>query len=397
VVDPHVHIGWPDWTFEEDTQATTKAAASGGVTTTITTLFEPGDLLKAFREKKVSFEKNAYVDGSFHAGIFTEEHIKEIKEMASLGVTSFKFAIPYRGSEVVPPLVGIDDGIVFSGFQEIAKLGYPGLAMVHAENIELFFRIKEKFLKEGRKNVTWHDTRPNYCEEEAMVRCIHFSKVTDCPLYVVHMTIREGVDLIRKAKGEGLKVIAETCPQYLTLTKDEDIVLRKVNPPLRNKEDNEKLWEGIRMGIIECMGSDHASCARKHKKEFWEAIVGMAGIETFFPVLLSEGVNKGRISIEKLVELCCHNNAKTFGLFPVKGTIMVGSDADLIIVDLDKEKTIRADKLHHISDFSPYEGRKVRGWPVVSIVRGNVIMENGDIVGNKGYGKLIGAQKPINL
>lgn len=397
VIDPHVHIGWPDWPFAEDTEATTKAAAAGGVTTAITSLFEPGNIMQAFKEKEREFQSHAYVDGSFHAGIFTEDHIAEIRGLASSGITSFKFAIPYRGSEVVPPLVGIDDGIVFLGFEEIAKLGYPGTAMVHCENIEIFFRLKENFIKERRKDITWHDTRPNISEEESMLRCIDFAKKTNCPLYIVHMTIGEGVSIIQRSKNEGINVTAETCPQYLTLTKDEDIVLRKVNPPLRSEEDQEKLWQGIQSGVISCYGSDHASCALKHKKDFWEGIVGMAGIETLFPLLLSEGVNKKRIKMQDVVKMCCHNNARAFGLYPKKGKIMIGSDADLIIVDLNKEKTIKAKELHHISDFTPYEDWKIKGWPMMTIVRGNIVMEDGEIIGKKGYGKLIHSIKPVNL
>ena len=393
IVDPHVHIGWPDWPFEDDVKATTQAAAAGGVTTVIHYIFNPGDLIEAFHRTKEIFEKNAFVDAGFHAGIFTTEQIEQIPKLAKLGIISFKFAIPYRGAEAVPPLTGIDDGIVFLGFEQIGKLGSQACAMIHAENIEIFFRLKDKFIKEGRKKLTWHDTRPNFSEEEAMIRCIHFAKVTNCPLYVVHMTIGEGVSLVRQAKADGIDVIAETCPQYLTLTKDEDVILRKVNPPVRGKEDNAKLWEGISSGVVTSIGSDHASCARKHKKEFWSAVVGMAGIETLLPVMLSEGVNRGKLSLVKLVEICCANPAKFFGIYPQKGTIEIGSDADIVIVDLQKEMEVRADKLHHISDFTPYEGWKIRGWPVLTMVRGKVIAEEGRIVGETGYGKYVPGQK----
>lgn len=398
VVDPHVHLAYPDWPFDEDVRFSTRAAAAGGVSTVIHLLLEPGSLVKGLENSKTIFEQNASVDGAFHAAIFSEQHINEIGEVAKLGITSFKFAIPYRGAEVIPPVQGIDDGIVFFAFQEIAKLGYPGLAMVHAENIEIFFKYKERFLKEGRMDMHWHDTRPNFAEIEAMLRCIYFAKVTGCPLYIVHMTVREGPDVIRKAKAEGVNVIAETCPQYLVLARfDADRVLGKVNPPLRGKEDNEALWQGLRDGVIEAVGSDHAPCAMKHKKDFWNAIVGFAGLETMLPIMLSEGVNKGRISFEKLVEVCCQNPAKIFGIFPQKGTIAIGSDADLVIVDMKKQVKIHADKLHHISDFTPYEGMEVKGWPVLTMVRGNIVMEEGKIVAEPGFGRFVPASVPERI
>lgn len=389
IIDPHVHIGWPDWPFDQDVKATTRAAAAGGVSTIIHYIFDPGNLVEAFNRTKEIFEKNAFIDSGFHAAIFTMEQIQQISELAKLGVTSFKFTIPYRGAEAVPPLTAIDDGIVFLAFEEIAKVGSPARAMIHAENVEIFFRLKEKFIEEGKKNITWHDVRPNYSEEEAMRRCIYFAKVTNCPLYVVHMTIGEGVPLIHEARAAGIDVIAETCPQYLTLTRDEDIIMRKVNPPLRGKEDNAKLWEGIASGDIMSIGSDHASCAKKHKKEFWNAIVGMAGVETLLPIMLSEGVNKERISLQKLVEVCSVNPAKIFGLYPRKGTVQVGSDADLTIVDLEKEADIKIENLHYISDFTPYEGWKLKGWPVLTMVRGNVVMEQGKVIGEEGFGKFV--------
>lgn len=198
---------------------------------------------------------------------------------------------------------------------------------------------------------------------------------------------------ILKLRGEGANIVAETCPQYLTLTKDNtDRVLGKVNPPLRNEEDNKGMWEGIRQGIVTNLGSDHAPCALRHKKEFWSATVGFAGIETMLPVMLSEGVNKGRITLQKLVEIACYNNAKQFALAPRKGVISMGADADLVIVDLKRKVKITARNLHHISDFTPYEGWELQGVPTLTMVRGKVVMKDGRIIGEAGYGKYVPAQ-----
>ncbi|MBW2056040.1 MAG: amidohydrolase family protein [Deltaproteobacteria bacterium] len=391
-IDPHMHVDWPDWDLVEATEASTKAAAAGGYTTVIDFLSCPGSLAEFFTEAKTVFEAHSYVDAGFHMAIFTVDQIEEIPKMADLGVSSFKFFLPYRGSEVVLPLVGIDDGIVYLGFREIAKLGYPARALVHCENIEIVFKLKDLFMKAGSEaRVTWDDVRPPVCEYEAIGRMVAFSEDTGCPFYIVHMSTKEGVRELKKAKERGIRATGETCVQYLTLTADDvDRTLGKVNPPLRkDRVHAERLWEALEEGIIECIGSDHAPCARKHKTDFWTATVGMAGIQTLIPVLLSEGVNKGRITINKVAEVCSYNVARNFGLLPRKGVIEVGADADLAVVDLTKKSTVRADRLYHISDFSPFEGWELTGSVRYTILRGRVILEDGEFTGKTGLSKFI--------
>jgi dihydropyrimidinase len=343
--------------------------------------------------RKDLLEKNAHVDVALQACIFTDDHIGDIPQLVERGIVGFKFYLPYKGSEVVPPQVGIDDGIVYVGFEKIAQCGKPAHAQIHAENVEIFFKLKERFLKEERE-VSWYDTRPNLCEIESILRCGYFAKITGCPVYVVHMSTKEGPEIVGRLRGEGVDIVAETCPQYLVCTKDNTHrILGKVNPPLRTKEDNESLWEGIRRGLVTTLGSDHAPCLKRHKAEFWSAVVGMAGVQTLLPVMLSEGVNKGRITLEKLVEIACYNNAKQFGLFPRKGAIRVGSDADLVIIDLKKTVKIEVEKLRQLSDFSPYEGWEITGWPVLTMVRGKIVMEDGQLTAEPGYGRFIPAER----
>lgn len=396
VIDAHCHVGWPDWPIDEAYRKDSEAAAMGGVTTIIDRVtLPPGSLVEQiFGEgrRKDILEETSYVDVALQACLFTEDQIEEVPDLVKQGIAGFKFYIPYRGPEAVAPMVGIDDGIVFFGFKKIAECGPPAHAQIHAENIEIFYKFKDKFLKEKRE-VSWYDTRPNFCEIEPLIRCAYFAKVAGCSVYVVHMSVGEGPDIIAKLRGEGVNIIAETCPQYLVCTKDNtDRILGKVNPPLRTEADNEGLWDGIRRGLVTNLGSDHAPCSTSHKTEFWSAVVGMAGIETLLPVMLSEGVNKGRISFEKLVEIACYNNAKQFALLPRKGTISVGSDADLLIVDLNKKVKITANKLHYISDFTPFEGWEITGWPILTMVRGKVVMESGQMIGEPGYGKYVPAQ-----
>jgi D-hydantoinase len=392
IIDPHVHVDWPDWDFAEGTHSTTKAAAAGGVTTIINHLSGPGDLVEIFSEKKKIIEDCSLVDAAFHIGIFSERHVEDIPNVARLGVSSFKFFLPYRGSEVVPPLVGIDDGIVYTGFEQISRLGFPARALVHAENVEIFFKLKNRVIREGReREIEWDDVRPEVCEIEGIRRVICFSETTGCPIYIVHVSTGEGAEEIMKAKQRGVDIRGETCPQYLTLSaQDVDRTLGKVNPPIRkNREHQKRLWGWIERGALDCIGSDHAPCARKHKTDFWDAWVGAAGIQTLLPVMLSEGVHGNRISINRLVEITSYNTANTFGLYPKKGAIEVGGDADLVIIDMNRKTVVRAKDLHHISDISLFEGRELTGCPELTMVRGSVVMEDGEITGEKGFGRFI--------
>ena len=395
-IDAHVHVGWPDWPIDEAYRKDTEAAAFGGVTTVIDRVtLPPGSLVEQIfgtNGRRDSLENNSYVDVALQACLLTDEHIEEIPALLKEGISGFKFYIPYKGTEAVPPMVGIDDGIIYFGFKKIAEAGYPAFAQIHSENIEYFFKFKEKALADPnlKDSITWADTRPNFVEIEPLIRCGYLAKETGCPLYVVHMSTQEGPEIAGRLRGEGVDITVETCPQYLTMDKyTADRILSKVNPPIRTKEDQEGLWEGIRKGLVTNLGSDHAPCALKHKPEFWSAVVGMAGIELMLPVMLSEGVNKGKITLEKLVEILCYNNAKTFGLLGRKGALTVGSDADIVIVDLEKEVKVQANDLHSISDFTPYEGWDIKGWPVMTMVRGQVVVEDNSLKVEPGYGTYV--------
>lgn len=405
VIDTHVHIGWPDWDWSESCEASTRAGAAGGVTTAliftgadsgggaetaISGTDESSSIEAEVREKREWFQANSYIDGSFHGVIYHYDQIKEILPMATKGgVSSFKFFMVHRAGEVAGPWEGVDDGTLFYGFKEIQKLAEPGMVMTHCENIELFQRRKQELEGEGGAP-DWNDFRPNFVEVESVKRAIAFAKETGVRLYLVHLSTKEAREELIRAKAEGVDVIGETCPHYLCLNvENADRTLSKVNPPVRTTADSEALWQGIREGVITCVGSDHADCARKHKPDFQSAIVGMPGIQTLLPAMISEGVNQGRVTLEQVVAVTSRNPARTFGLYPRKGTIAVGSDADLVLVDLNLEKTVCAGEMHYISDFTPYEGKVYRGWPVMTILRGRIIARDNQILGEKGFGEFI--------
>jgi dihydroorotase-like cyclic amidohydrolase len=206
------------------------------------------------------------------------------------------------------------------------------------------------------------------------------------------VTIKEGPGIIAKARLEGVDIVAETCPHYLVLNTDNtDRILSKTNPPIRHKDDNETLWSAVKDGVIDVVATDHGAVPRTHKTDFWTAL-GMGGVETWLPIMLSEGVNKGRITLERLVQVCCYNPARKYGLTPRKGMISVGSDADLVIVDLNKKRKVSAKSFYSKGDFSCYEGWDLQGWPILTMMRGKVVMEDGKVVGRPGFGRFIPAK-----
>jgi dihydropyrimidinase len=397
LVDPHVHFLLPptdEWAkrFASETQA----AASGGVTTSIHCLLEHegGSIVECCKKLRSIFEASSYVDLALNAAIFNLDQIKEMRDALEYGVSSFKFLLCYKGRETLFNLPGIDDGIVYLGFEQIARLvkeGYKTFARVHAETIEIYFRLEDRYREQGKVPTTHTEVRPPFLEVEGLQKSIIWAKATGCPLFIVHLSIKEGIDMICKARLEGVDIVAETCPHYLVLNTDNtDKILSKVNPPIRHKEDNEALWQALRDGVIDFVATDHGAPVKAEKTDFWHAL-GLAGIETMLPIMLSEGVNKGRITLERLVEVCCYNPAKKYGLIPRKGTIGIGSDADLVIVDLNKKNKVNAENFYSRADFSCYEGWELQGWPVLTMVRGNIVIKDGKVVGEPGFGRFIPA------
>jgi len=397
IIDVHVHTGLY-LPLKEEIKDTYAAAYSG-----ITTIGNyVGMRLEAQRDSyKLVFDKwrdiwerNSLSDVFFHGNIISDTNIKEITINAHrYGITSFKFMMINKGPEVIKKgLYPVDDGVIWLGFKEIATLGYPARAIVHCENREIIDRIEPVLKATGRQDTAaWAEAHPGFCETLDAEKAISLAKLTATPLYIVHIANADTVDVLAKAKAEGIDVVGETCPHYLTLTQFAPLgPLGKVNPPLRDETSQKRLWQGIREGSISCLGSDHCSTTRKLKKGMWEPIQGMPGLDALLPIMLSEGVNKDKITLEKLVEVCCYNNARTFGIYPKKGIIQVGSDADLVIVDLNKKAKLSVTDAHYtFADYIPYEGWEVMGWPVLTMLRGNILVENGKLLAKPGLGKYI--------
>lgn len=393
LIDPHVHWGHFLGTFEQESKTETQAAANGGITSLIEFLQHKNSYKEIFAEKRKAVEENAIADVGFHFSPVTEQHIEEIPYYAKeFGVCTFKFQMGYKGPDAERlGILGANLGTLYLGYQKIKKAGPIAKAMIHPENMDIVLTMIPRLQKAGRKDLAaWSDARPNICETEHIVGTITMNKEYNVPTYYVHNSQPEGIDLITDGKTAGLEVFSETCPQYLVFSKDNKKLgsLGKVNPPLRTKTEVEGLWRRIAAGRIDCIGSDHCAFLREKKLTLgiWDSPAGVPGEEELLAVMLSEGVNKRKIPIEKVVEICSYNAARFFGLFPRKGTMSVGSDADLVIADMKKVRKVTRDILKGSSDWSLYDGMELKGWPVLTMLRGNIVMEEGEVTGKPGVG-----------
>jgi dihydropyrimidinase len=394
VIDVHVHMELPvsGTVSSDDFASGTVAAAFGGVTTIIdfATQERGESLLKAVDRRRRVAQAGVAIDYGLHCAItdWGPKTRREMKRIVASGVTSFKLFMAYdeRGWSA-------DDGMLYEVFEEAASLG--AVAGVHAENPRLIRTLTRRALATGRKGAYLHAlSRPNFTESEAVARAIYLASLSNARIYIFHLSTREGCEVIEEWQARGYPVAAETCPQFLTLTneiyKRRNGHLYATCPPVRTEEDNRYLWEALENGMVQVVSTDHCAFTRKQKArwrgDFRKIPCGLPGVETLLPVMFTEGFIAGRISSATLVETLCGNPARLFGLYPRKGTIRVGSDADLLIIDPAATKRITAARLHMNCDFSPYQGRDLNGFPMMTILRGKIIQREGRFLGRRGDG-----------
>ena len=390
LIDPHVQLyPAPDWSHYA---TETRSAALGGVTTIIKMHRDlDGYATDVFRHEVTQAEGRAHVDFAFHLAIMAEQQIGRIADFTrDLELTSFKLFMAYKGEEGQKIGVqGVDDGLLFDAFRAIGAAG--GVALVHCESQELADRAKRRVLADGRDGLhAFADSRPWLVEAEAIRRATFLAHAAGCPLYVVHVTSQQGLAEVAAARAAGQLVYGETEPHYLTETWDSPAgVLAKVMPPIRGAADSAALWQGVVGGALDTIGSDHVMARRERKSgSIWDAQLGFAGVGSILPVLLSEGVAQGRLSLARLAAITSTNAARIFGLAG-KGELLPGKDADFVVVDLERERVVDAEMLGSSSDFSIYEGRTLRGWPVLTASRGVVVARDGAIVGAEGHGRYL--------
>jgi dihydroorotase (multifunctional complex type) len=404
VIDAHTHLGyWGE--FEREMETETLGAAVGGVTTAILMLkmknlpprlAEKPSYLDIFDDFRSIVEHNSTIDMLFRPYPLTERHMEDIPAYVSrLGARGFKFIMHFPRGGLEAEMSGayaLGDGMMLDAFRRVGVAG--GIAVVHAENQCIIDLSSARLQAAGREDlVAWSCGRPHLSEVEAIQRSSLLAHSVGCPTYIAHVSSAESVDFIRKARDEGRMIRAETCPHYLTLTHDDSIgKLAKQKPPIRGRESQERLWWGIEHGVIDVVSSDHmpSRFGERKTESIWTCQWGFPSIETLLPLMLSEGVHAGRISLERLVEVCCLNPARIFGLYPQKGHMGIGADADLVLVDLEKRAPIRQRDFPSSSDFSLYEGRDVVGWPVLTMVRGRIVMRDGKVTAKgKGGGRYV--------
>jgi dihydropyrimidinase len=401
-IDPHVHLDMPFMgTYSSDSYETgTTAALFGGTTMVIDFILQTQgkSLASALEEWRSRADGNARGDYSFHMAVtdFNEQTRKEIKQMIEKeGITSFKTFMAYKGALM------IDDRQMIGLMNEVKAHG--GMVTAHATNGDMIDFLVAKHRAEGKLSPLYHYlSQPEVTEAEASGRFADMAGYTGCPAYIVHLTCEGALNAVRKAAAKNHHVLVETCMQYLVLDaslyeKDFEGAKWVMSPPLREKKDQESLWSGINQGIVQVVGTDHCPFMWEQKKmgekDFSKIPNGHPGIEHRMELLFSEGVNKGKISVNRYVELTSTNAAKIFGMFPRKGCIAVGADADLIIFDPNEQHQLSASTHHMRVDYSAYEGWQVKGKVKKVVLRGKLAIDGAECKVEKGYGQFVRRSK----
>ncbi len=406
-IDVHTHLDMPfgGTTSADDFETGTIAAAHGGTTTLIdfAIQYKGQTLREAFETWMKKAEGKAAIDYGFHC-IITDLGDAQLEEMGALvreGVSSYKLFMAYPG------VFMLDDGSIFKAMSAAAK--YGGLICMHAENGGVIDVLVKRALAEGKKAPKYHAlTRPTTAEAEATGRSIALAEMAGAPVYIVHLSCNEALEKVREARDRGLPTYAETCPQYLYLSLENmnapgfEGAKYVFTPPLREKWHQEKLWQGLAKDNLQAVSTDHCPFCYKEQKElgkddFTKIPNGGPGIEHRMSLVYSGGVHGGRFSPNRFVQLVATAPAKLFGLYPRKGTVAVGSDADLVLFEPNKEHVISA-KTHHMRvDYSMFEGIRVKGVPKVVLSRGRVVVDKGRFTGNAGSGQFVRRQTYVGL
>jgi dihydropyrimidinase len=407
-IDPHVHYGVYT-PIDEAAMTESRSAAIGGVTTMIRMLRLKGSY-KNIEEQLDASKSKHYIDYSIHASLLQSEQLGDIHYLArKIGVNSFKVYMNLgadlnqifldlnpKCKKIIEGEFNVTDELVYSVLTLVSSI--DALVLVHAEDpficSAFTSRARSDRNLKDRSLKTWSDCRPPYSEARCITKISEYARKFRSNLYFVHVGSNTALETILTEREKGnSNLYIETCPHYLTHTTDFGNLVGKVVPPIRSKSDVQSIWSALRNGLIDTIGTDHVANRLSMKignKDIWSALAGFPGTATMIPVLLSKGVNEERITLEQVAQVTSYNTARIFGMFPKKGTIREGSDADVMMVDLRLTKRVSPEILKSYSDYTIYDGWKLEGWPVMTMVRGKVIMENGDIDSRAaGHGKFV--------
>ena len=403
-IDTHVHYGVYS-PINEAAKTESHAAAIGGITTMMRMLRLKDPFSNSLQAQLDASSYSHYIDYAIHASVFTPQQINEMNICVEKGITSFKIYmnlggevghvymdIPPNSSKLVESQVNVTNEIVEQTVKTAASLGCP--ILVHAEDYESCgCGIKTAKEKNQDGLSAWSNSRSPEFEAKAIKTVSKYGRDYDCVIYFAHIGSERALAQIEEEKKLGTKIFVETCPHYLSLSYDkQEGYLAKVMPPIRTENDNKAVWNALSKNQIDTIGTDHVANQLKLKlagDDVWGALAGFPGIGTVIPILLNDGVNQNRITLEQFVQFTSQNAAKIFGMYPQKGTLEKNSDADITMIDLKREKKVTSDLFGGFSDYIVYEGRNLKGWPVKTIVRGEIVADDFEIIGKLGHGKLV--------
>lgn len=389
-VEPHIHLG-VHYPFADDVEQTSAAAIAGGTTVMMPHNRAKVSYLEVYPKWEQIIAERSHCDLTIHLQIQNRQHIDEIPLCRErFGVLCYKLHLDYRAKEVAELDINpLDDGDAYLTMQQVAP--FDGIVALHCEDVEIVRYTLPAVQATGRTDLqAWTDGRPAFCEVADIHTMAYLSEVTACRALVLHLAAADGIEAATRWTRPPL--ILETLVQFLTVFPEEVGprigAIGKMNPPLRDRANGERLWAGIRSGAVSIVGTDHISCDKHETDDLWSVTAGMPGIETALPLLLSEGVHKGRITLHQLVQVACQNPARLFHIDDRKGSIAVGKDADLVLVDMNEERVVSPQ-----TTFSPLKtpayGMSVKGWPKLTIKGGHVVFRDGQIVAKPGIGRVL--------
>jgi dihydropyrimidinase len=389
-IDSHVHVKIPlgEFVTRDGFAETTRAAAHGGTTTIVPFAIPNPDErpLEAYERRRENADGNVFTNYGLHACLtkVTDTTLDELPELIDRGAASVKIFMIYEGRLM------ISHGEIREAFETIEQ--NDGLALIHAEDEEIIGHLVEQQIEAGETDFSVHpDTHPNVSETTAMWTIADLVEETDCPAFFVHVSTKEAERVLTSAADRDIPLLAETCPHYLSLTREvynrEDGEKFVCSPPIRSQENNDRLWEMLEDGAIQTVNSDHCGYDTEQKEEYRDDItkmpMGLPGVETRNTVFYTDAVAKGGFSIERFVELTATNIAKMVGIYPQKGSISTGADADLVVFDPNKTWTLSDNQLQMAVDYTPFAGKQMVGKPMITMVGGEVVVEDGSLVGEK--------------
>ena len=399
IIDSHVHFQLESrgTVSDDDFYQGSVSAAYGGVTTFIDYADMNNDSLITGIEDRIKKAKHKTIlDYNLHLVINNDfkidKHLKEIEKLPEKGISSLKLFTTYKD------IYMLAEEKMKKIFEKAADLDL--VVTVHSEDNEIIEKRQEKYKEENKTDFKYHpDIRPAEAEKEAIKKLSKYAKESGAKLYIVHLSSKKGYEETLKARDKGVDIKVETTPHYLLLTRDllegEEARYNFMTPPLRERKDNQALWKGLKNNNIDVVATDHCAFSKSKKEkgnDSFDTYPGIAGVETLFPLLYTYGYDKGKISLKQLIESTSINPAKIFGLYPQKGSLKEGSDADILVYDPKKERRLKAAELHSNSEHTAYQGMEIKGDTYLNILRGNILIKDGDLRVRKDYGKFIKAR-----